>query len=1151
MANSGTTDYNELFPIDAYSEAVKLSDKITNAFINSLTNLKSVLSANNKSSISELKELKTTLESLATKKVDLNNIFIQKEKANESIKSVKDQREAIAALVKMQELARSSTDELKNKYDQLKKTYNALKPAEDQNWAILNATRESLKLLGVEIKNRNKELETAKKNVDLAAGSYDALRKELDDAKTSLKGLSDAFNPATGALNKANKEAVDLQNKINTLDQAVKKMDASFASSKKVIEVAAGSYKALDAELGSLRTRLRDLPNAFNPVTGALNTNNKEAVELHRRITTLDTALKQADGSMGNYHRNVGGYTKALGGFGKELLAFSGIMLGIAGVFQAAKFVADANVQYERLTSSLKVVSKSTVEFDRNMQFLNDTTEKLGLDFFKTGDAFKQFAASATTSGLSFQQTRDIFFSVSAASAKLKLSSEQTERALLALSQMAGKGKVSAEELRQQLGEALPGANALAARALGVTTAELEKMLQKGEVISSDFLPKFAKQLDKTFGGAKQEMTGLIAESNRWNTVLTQIAVDPNGGLNAVLAKIVAIGTQSLKATDTFLKFGTSVKDITLGTLSENYKRASIEIDLKKEEEFRNKKKQEQTEDIATIAKEVETKTNRINELKKLSTAQQELYNIDAERQRLNTAQHKLRRMLEIQEEEKFFTLSLKQRTEYNNKLADEATRLSNIAEKSGKPLDVQKAAVAGERSDRFTSLINNKLTPLTKDQEKEAAKTDIQRLEAQIDRLNAKLQSNALAWANAGKEINKFQPDQKTLDKLDELNAKLAFAKSGGSNKGEAEYIAPKPVTVTGPKTPDVVIPRTSNPGLNSSELARLYSATALHQQLLEAERNHQEQQTQVIREAISIRDEMDRQQAARRKVLLREEFNLANEIAVGVTDILQSASQERINSLEREKAVAVENAGSNKDARLAIEADYNKKILAEKRKQAKIDKDIALFNIALKTAEAALAVASTGGGTYYADYGISAALLTAFVIAQGAIQAAFVLAKPLPAYAKGTGYAKQGPAIVGEQGFELIEENGQFRVTGDKPELTHLQEGAKVHTHEQSKKMLYSDRVLNNIRRNSQMQYYEDASNKIHQNQFLRQAEIMQFALNNSNKIDEADIERAFAKALRDNPEKGIRVNNLGRLEEYMQQGGSRTNLINRTLP
>ncbi|MEH2148587.1 tape measure protein [Nostoc sp.] len=59
-----------------------------------------------------------------------------------------------------------------------------------------------------------------------------------------------------------------------------------------------------------------------------------------------------------------------------------------------------------------------------------------------------------------------------------------------------------------QLGERLPGAMGIAARAMGVTEAEFQRLLDTGQILSQDFLPKFAKQLQAEFGDAAKDASG-------------------------------------------------------------------------------------------------------------------------------------------------------------------------------------------------------------------------------------------------------------------------------------------------------------------------------------------------------------------------------------------------------------------------------------------------------------------------------------------------------------------------------------------------------------------------------------------------------------------------------------------------------------------
>jgi tape measure domain-containing protein len=83
------------------------------------------------------------------------------------------------------------------------------------------------------------------------------------------------------------------------------------------------------------------------------------------------------------------------------------------------------------------------------------------------------------------------------------------DAALLATAQVFSKGKVSAEELRGQIGERLPGAFTLFAESIGKTPAELDKMLEKGQVSLNDFM-SFVRLLSSDYG---QQALAMAASS--------------------------------------------------------------------------------------------------------------------------------------------------------------------------------------------------------------------------------------------------------------------------------------------------------------------------------------------------------------------------------------------------------------------------------------------------------------------------------------------------------------------------------------------------------------------------------------------------------------------------------------------------------------
>ena len=142
-----------------------------------------------------------------------------------------------------------------------------------------------------------------------------------------------------------------------------------------------------------------------------------------------------------------------------------------------------------------------------HMRYVSQLSNRLGVDIRASRESFAKLSVAASLSGLSLGEIKDIYESVSEAARVYNLSADRTRLSFLAIEQMINKGKVSYEELRRQLGEQIPGAFQLAAKAMGVTTKELDKLLVKGEVYTEDFLPKFARALRESVADQLEEAT--------------------------------------------------------------------------------------------------------------------------------------------------------------------------------------------------------------------------------------------------------------------------------------------------------------------------------------------------------------------------------------------------------------------------------------------------------------------------------------------------------------------------------------------------------------------------------------------------------------------------------------------------------------------
>ena len=162
----------------------------------------------------------------------------------------------------------------------------------------------------------------------------------------------------------------------------------------------------------------------------------------------------------------------------------------------------------------------------RELEFVSQLSERLGLDFIEMSRGLSNLSAAARGTALEGDGIRTVFQAVAEASRVLHLDLGQIRGTFRALEQIMSKGRVQAEELRGQLGERLPGAFQIASRAVGVTTQELSKMLELGQLESVDFLPRFARQLSMELGNSLAPATKSTAsEMARLGNAIQELEV--------------------------------------------------------------------------------------------------------------------------------------------------------------------------------------------------------------------------------------------------------------------------------------------------------------------------------------------------------------------------------------------------------------------------------------------------------------------------------------------------------------------------------------------------------------------------------------------------------------------------------------------------
>lgn len=357
-----------------------------------------------------------------------------------------------------------------------------------------------------------------------AIGEIRKLRREQQDLKTDSVDASKAMTEAASTIAKAVSDAAAKAQESARAEQAATRasMEANRAKAQASREVAAAQRQA---ERGSVAAAKA----AAKAVTDAEKAAAAERVRVAKETATAQKqAAKEAADAQKKAAKEAAEAEKSAANF-RKAITFGATAYGLREIVGLIRAVATellgAQVQAEKLRSGLLFASDGNMtKALQELGFVSRVAKDLGLELDSTATQYLKLTAAAKGTSLEGENTRRIFQAIAKAATALNLSADETGGALLAIQQMISKGKVSAEELSGQLGERLPGALQITARALGVTTAQLFKMMEAGELTATDLLPKLADQLEKEFApSAARASQGTQQSINRVSTAWMEL----------------------------------------------------------------------------------------------------------------------------------------------------------------------------------------------------------------------------------------------------------------------------------------------------------------------------------------------------------------------------------------------------------------------------------------------------------------------------------------------------------------------------------------------------------------------------------------------------------------------------------------------------
>jgi tape measure domain-containing protein len=264
---------------------------------------------------------------------------------------------------------------------------------------------------------------------------------------------------------------------------------------------------------------------------------------------STDTALVSARASV-----DIESLSTSMG----KIAGRANALLEVAGsAAKVGEALYTASAQTENLRTRLDLATGGKGAQD--LAYVTALADRLGLQLNATGQAYADFATKARGTALEGAQVQTIFTGIASANAAMGLSVEQGNASLAAVLDLMGKGTIGASDFSEKLGH-IPDAALVGAQALGVTQERFSQMLQTGEVVTQDFLPRFSQALQSSLGegtdkAADRLDAGTQRMANAWGKLKS--AVGDSGisqmisfGMNAAANDMNAFSESMSRARD-------------------------------------------------------------------------------------------------------------------------------------------------------------------------------------------------------------------------------------------------------------------------------------------------------------------------------------------------------------------------------------------------------------------------------------------------------------------------------------------------------------------------------------------------------------------------------------------------------------------------
>jgi tape measure domain-containing protein len=330
---------------------------------------------------------------------------------------------------------------------------------------------------------------------DIARLGFQIDTSPITGATAAIQGMGSAAAKAGADVAQAQAKIAVAGKQVEAAELGVAAATSKAAAEASKAAVAATGEQTAQAKLAQQLKQVEAAEARLAAETARATAAQAQAQAQIARTNAALTSLAQSQKRATEELVNLNQQFAALRGPVDQLRTAFGVLMAALGVNK----LMDTAMQLQRVEMTLRFVTGTTEGAQKAFEDFSKRADMMGVGILEAAPAFAQFAAAAKVTGLSLAQASDVFTGVSSAMLVMGRSTNDVQGALYALQQILSKNKVMAEEVRLQFGERLPGGLALAAKALGMTSAQFNQAMESGTLDAKEFVTKVGGYLKDQF----------------------------------------------------------------------------------------------------------------------------------------------------------------------------------------------------------------------------------------------------------------------------------------------------------------------------------------------------------------------------------------------------------------------------------------------------------------------------------------------------------------------------------------------------------------------------------------------------------------------------------------------------------------------------